>query len=634
MFPQIRQLCKQALWWTRIKVVYMRITLSRFTTLYFFFALLNCVVLVILQGLAYADNSEAVRVIRALLSDANVTQGLPILSNGVLQMCDSLPGQPGTTCTTLWNWILKEDHNLKSHAAVAPAPKDDSSPDHESDDEGGDHSDDEEDEDVPGKNDGSPTSPARSGIQEVPCAQTMMWLEDVLEDEKREDVVTLFFNFWLFSLAVVTILNESLPHLGASLAGHVLGTAWAAFRVSSTEKLRRNYENLVVNGACQTDFMGDWWSLRRVHTIPILVVNAVALSTIAYLSLMLFKIYASQSFGRVGASAQVNRIYKIVLVFSACLQLTAFFSLASTAMWLDHICSGIIHDVVRHGKLYLAAFIITLCLLLPWLGWVSVRKEGRKRFWVFSVISVFLVGVSTMMFTSAIYRFIFMSWPFFATITVTSFVLILVTTLLGVWCRLNFGRGLAHFLQVSDVLEGADFTPVYFSKDAEKRNTFNVNLNDNTRYLDEKYPSDMTKGYIQQPEVSYSSNSKAPRGQSVYSENSGMPVKLSSTPSLFQERDRAAARAASTRRSKAFGGDHLNLGRDGYSQPQMPPRSATPSTRTRASHRSRDLTSSPRSSVTSATPDPSPTSTRSATPPALASRPGLPANPKIRPDHV
>jgi len=670
--------------------------LTRFTTLYFFFALLNCIVLVILQGVAYADNSEAVHIIEGLLSGVNVTKGLPVFSGGVLYMCDSLPGQPGTVCNTVvsskakrsepslvdtrkehWSRIVKKDYDFKTLAAANQGSS--------SDPESSEEIEEEEDQagtvdlenaggptiggsinagptnggltnstagssnagpfndvsapagsvqKVPDNIKNTPTSPASSQILDVSCAQTLIWLEDVMEDGRREDIVALFFNVWLFSLAVVTILNESLPHLGASLVGYILGMACAAFRVASTEKLWHHYESLVVNGACQANLMGGWWNFRKVHTLPILAFNVVALITMAYLSFMLFKVYASQSFGRVGASSQVNRTYKIVLVFSACLQLTAFFSLASTAMWIDHICDGIIWVVAHHRKLYLAAFIVTLLLLLPWLllGWLSVRKECRKRYLVFSGISVFLVAVSTLMFASPLYRFTFMSWPFFATITVTAFVLIVTTTMLGLWCRFNFGRGLAHFLQVSDALEGVDFTPVYFNKDAEKGNMFNDKLNDSDPDLDEKYPADVTAGYIQQPELSYKSASKSSRGQSVYSERSGIPVKLSSTPSLFQERDRAATRAASTRWNKAFGGNLSVLGRDGYAQPRMPSMSATPSTRSRASDRSRDLTLSSQSSFRTAT-RPSALS-RSVTPPATSSRPGLPANPRVRPPKV
>lgn len=64
------------------------------------------------------------------------------------------------------------------------------------------------------------------------------------------------------------ILNESLPHLGASLAGHLLGTAWAGFRVSSSKHLQDRYNKFIVHGTCDgIDLLQDWWSLRTRHTV-------------------------------------------------------------------------------------------------------------------------------------------------------------------------------------------------------------------------------------------------------------------------------------------------------------------------------------------------------------------------------
>ncbi|KAF9040130.1 hypothetical protein BJ165DRAFT_1495632 [Panaeolus papilionaceus] len=49
------------------------------------------------------------------------------------------------------------------------------------------------------------------------------------------------------------------------------------------------------------------------------------------------------------------------------------------------------------------------------------------------------------------YRYIFSTWPFFATVTVTAYCLVIGSTVLGVVCRSNFGQGLAHY-------QGVDFT--------------------------------------------------------------------------------------------------------------------------------------------------------------------------------
>ena len=45
----------------------------------------------------------------------------------------------------------------------------------------------------------------------------------------------------------------------------------------------------------------------------------------------------------------------------------------------------------------------------------------------------------------AAYRFIFTSWPFFAATYVVAYVMVIISTILAVWCRFNFGQGFAHF---------------------------------------------------------------------------------------------------------------------------------------------------------------------------------------------
>lgn len=79
---------------------YARITLTRYTTLYFLVALLACGVLVILQALTFADNTQAANIIDDILVEANITRGVPVFTDGLLQICDSIP-QPGVVCTTI-----------------------------------------------------------------------------------------------------------------------------------------------------------------------------------------------------------------------------------------------------------------------------------------------------------------------------------------------------------------------------------------------------------------------------------------------------------------------------------------------------------------------------------------------------
>lgn len=88
------------------------------------------------------------------------------------------------------------------------------------------------------------------------------------------------------------------------------------------------------------------------------------------------------------------------------------------------------------------------------------------------------------------YRTIFKSWRFFATVTVTAFILLVLTVALGVICYLNYGKGLQAYrkhssfavaiktltpatftpflVQMTEELEGTDFDPVSGFKAGEK----------------------------------------------------------------------------------------------------------------------------------------------------------------------
>ncbi|KAK0432127.1 hypothetical protein EV421DRAFT_2040847 [Armillaria borealis] len=528
-----RKVVKSALWWSRLKLVYTRITLTRFTLLYTIIALLTCIVLASLQGLAYHDNSDAANLISDILNTANVTNGLTILSGGVLQYCRDIPSEHDSDCVPIrpgnstfagtGNTTDNDDfvqHHVSAHSfakrdrpAIVPV--------------------------VDGSGATVGVRVANSTLP-VPCLRSFHWLGDVLQDSRREDVVTLLYQIWMLSLSIVAILNESLPHLGASLAGHLLGTAWAGFRVSSSKHLQDRYNQFIVHGTCDgIDLLQDWWSLRTRHTVPVVVLNVVALLTLLFLSANLYKVYANQSFSRVGGSPEINRIYKFVLLLSVMLQLAGFFTLAATGMWIDKVSGGSIRRVARHLHLYLAAFGVTAVCEFPWvvLGWLSVRREYRRLFVVFGALSVFLLGISTFMFASPLYRFIFMSWPFFATMTVTTYILLVATSALGVVCRLHFDKGLAQFLRVSDALEGMDFTPAYFSK----------NLNDVDNIVGLK------RSASEKNRRQAHFETRAAHSLSVYSDANHPTMKFTSTPKVARSQP-----SSHVRRTKAAWKEHSN----------------------------------------------------------------------------
>ncbi|KAJ6619019.1 hypothetical protein B0H10DRAFT_2027299 [Mycena sp. CBHHK59/15] len=414
-----REWWKHVLWFSRVKLIYARITLTPFTTLYFFLALLGCIVLVILQSMTYSGNFDGASAVSTLLSKSNVTTataGLSFLSDGDVLLCQNIPRQPGANCSVLVHHAHAHMHVRDTTFLLDPAAPS-----------------------------GSPTDPDGPSYQ---CAVSLLWLGDVLADATREDLAVLAYQIWLFSLSMVTLLNESLPHLFAGLAARVLGTAWAGFRVQGNINLYDTYLHVINTGPCNGfDPMGTWWNQSGAHEIATLVSNAVNLAAMAALSYKLFKVYSVATFSRVGASKEINRVYKLVLLLSVTLQLAGFFTLVQTGLWVSKISFGGIRTLAEDFPMYLAALVVTVVLELPWLilGWTTVRREQRKRFLVFCVISLILLLMSTLMFASPLYRFVLSSWSFYATMTVTAYALLVATSALAVVCRLQFGKGLAHF---------------------------------------------------------------------------------------------------------------------------------------------------------------------------------------------
>ncbi|KAH9481284.1 hypothetical protein JR316_0005806 [Psilocybe cubensis] len=663
----VRQCLKHTLFITKVKLLYDKITLNRFTTLYFFSAVLGCFILTSLQAVSLAHDSEACSALSSVIEGSPRLDGLAILKGNAIELCSGLPDQSGTVCVN----ALKLQNSLRTASLtgrdeevedddddddVYESDVEDSDDEDDDEDDGDKDEDDDDDDDIPvgdqlDKIDislppiGAPvpsstnfpltgfetltisdifqtivtkiplpslsiTSEISSGVpitsisptvasttifassssiaqttssrlsqsstSSVPgpvitgtptssssidisfttastttsaaipqatkqratddffevrdeCLVSVMWLNDILHDARREDIVLFVFQFWLLLLSFVTILNESIPHLGAGLLGHLLGTAWAAYRVHFTKSLMDQYRNEIIPNACDgRDFMGNWWEDSIKFILPLVVFQSLALLVVAYLSYKLFKVYAHQTFNRAGASPKVNRIYKLVLMFSVCLQLSSFISVASAGMWINKVSHGALAVLAKHAKLYLAGFIVTLVLQIPWLiiGWVCVRRECRIRFFIFCFISTTAFSLSITMFSSNIYRYIFSTWPFFATITITAFVLLVGTTVLGIICRLHFGEGLAHYLQVTEALEGVNFTPVYFTNDSKS----DIEKPEIVPQLTRLTPDG--KHVVELPVPIYATNPAGTRGVSVYSDTNASPILLSSSPPL------------------------------------------------------------------------------------------------------
>lgn len=63
----------------------------------------------------------------------------------------------------------------------------------------------------------------------------------------------------------------------------------------------------------------------------------------------------------------------------------------------------------------------------------------------FLTVSFIYIASWSIMFYSQVYRWTFINWVFFSCTTVASFIVLVLATVFGVLCSLNFGKGLAQY---------------------------------------------------------------------------------------------------------------------------------------------------------------------------------------------
>ncbi|KAJ7293166.1 hypothetical protein C8J57DRAFT_1041078 [Mycena rebaudengoi] len=304
------------------------------------------------------------------------------------------------------------------------------------------------------------------------CMWSLNWPASILDNTKREDIVFIAYQFWVLGMSMVALLNESIPHILASLLTHVLSTAWSSYQIYHTARFRKNFNEMITEGACNgaPSLLPTYWQDRASAEIPTLALNIVALLVSIVLTWKLMKLFGWQTFKRVGASLTINRVYKLVLVFSITLQLALFFMGVAVSLFIDQLFNGWAGQLAWYSLLYKVMFIFVGVMLFPWLtlGWISVRRELRIGMFIFLLLSVLYLAGYGVMFLSTTFRWTFVNWQFFCIMSLVSVFLALLSFILGVVCRCNFGKGLLRYLTAQESLPGDDFVPITRGEDMEK----------------------------------------------------------------------------------------------------------------------------------------------------------------------
>ncbi|KAF8990257.1 hypothetical protein BDQ17DRAFT_1433912 [Cyathus striatus] len=307
------------------------------------------------------------------------------------------------------------------------------------------------------------------------CIQIMTFPRQTLSNFRREDITFIFLQFWLFIISFFAVTHASISHIFAVLATRTLNAAWSAYAVWRTRHVEDVFHELISDPnspCCIMNMFSGYFRSRLMFVIVDLVFNCIALIMASYLSWVLIREYSAQCLKYIGAPKHIDRINKFFMAVLACLQLEAFVLIVALGLWLDVLFNTAIHGISGHSKFYVAAIIITMIILVPWIsmGWYAIRREMKKTMILFIFISLaIMIGWATM-FYSQVYRWTFLQWPYLGCFTVASFILLIVTILLGLICRLNFGKGHAEYLRAEKALSSSNFSPDVFNKQRQNSN--------------------------------------------------------------------------------------------------------------------------------------------------------------------
>jgi len=477
---------------SNLKLFCERITASRISIIYLTFSILNCIVQLVFQAQAFSVNAQAGNFLSDLISTGNLSlpTGFFVLDSK-LHFCDHVPTSfSARSCEIIWdgenggtgNATFAFDSGNRSTNSVAssaptttihlspsaptvhalvnnvntrhqdkrflPKPQVDVDEYHRTS--------------VNGRTVVNLENLEINGKVvnlETECLVALNWPVQTLRNTKREDVAFIAFQCWVLGMSIVALLNESIPHIIAAVLTHLSATAWGAFQVYNTNAFHRDFKRLTTDGACRVNLLPSYWSSRSRAEIPSLAFNVAALLLSCFLSFRLIKLFGWQTFKRVGASRTINRIYKLVLTLSTVIQLSLFFVVTAVVIWLDQLYNGAIAVMASQSNLYHAMVTVVITLIIPWLltGWFAARLERKLPMMVFLVLSALYLLAVGLMFDSETFRWTFVQWGFFGMMVSVSVLLILIGFIVGIMCRLNFNKGLVHYLNAEEPIRESSF---------------------------------------------------------------------------------------------------------------------------------------------------------------------------------
>ena len=148
---------------------------------------------------------------------------------------------------------------------------------------------------------------------------------------------------------------------------------------------------------------------------------------------------------RVSCGAMTALAYNIRIYKASFFVLAAVSILVPRPVTMHQTYESVLdHRSMDHIRMILPLLLICITNRIGQ-GWWAIFREIKWAFILFGGLHLFLLTLWPAMFASTIYRYVFVTWSFFACVSVTSYLLVIATTIMAIICRLNFGKGLGHF---------------------------------------------------------------------------------------------------------------------------------------------------------------------------------------------
>lgn len=453
----------------QLKSIHARVTRNRLTTVFFLFGFFHCIAQGLIQSFLFTVDSQYSTFLGHIMDvgqvpAANHTNLLGTSGDFQLEACNFIPHSP-QNCS-----IIFDSKAIKESAVTSHVPTIDIADVHLT---------------VITKSAAAQnvslvslqsvdTAPGTVNITlDKQCLGTLLYARQHLQNSKREDIVFLALQFWIFGISVIAMCYDSVPHVLTILGARVLLTAWSIYALWRTEYQQNIFKQMIEDpgSPCSVRIFPTYSSMRVHYEIPDLVLNCTALGISVYLSWSLFPVFNSEKVQRIGAPKHINRIYKYFLAVQVCLQLELFVLMSWMGLWLDQLFHSYLNTISTGKKLYQGLFVVYTVLLVPWMivGWVGIRNEKRILTGVFIFFSFPFFVLPSAMFRASTYRWTYYVWPCWGCFTTASLILLVATAVLSIICWKNFDKGLAQYLHAESALASSDFEPeVFAEQDVEK----------------------------------------------------------------------------------------------------------------------------------------------------------------------